>query len=61
MYGLSFYAGLDLFTRGKLSIAPSLEFNLGLTDTTLDLPFPAASNDTFWALTGERRASATAC
>ena len=51
MYGLSFYAGLDLFTRGRLSIAPSLEFNLGLTDTTLDLPFPPASNDTFWALT----------
>ena len=50
MYGLSFYAGLDLFTRGRLSIGPSLEFNLGLTDTSIDLQ-PTPSNDTFWALT----------
>ncbi len=51
MYGLSFYAGLDLFTRGRLSITPSLQFDLGLTDTSVDLPYPPASNDTFWALT----------
>ena len=51
MYGLSFYSGLDLFTKGKLSVTPSLQFDIGLTDTTLDLPFPPASNDTFWALT----------
>lgn len=51
MYGLSFYAGLDLLSKGRLSIVPSLEFNLGLTDTSVDLAFPPASKDTFWALT----------
>jgi len=51
MYGLSFYAGMDLLGKGRLSIVPSLELNLGLTDTTIDLPFPPASKDTFWALT----------
>jgi hypothetical protein len=52
MYGLSFYAGVDLFTRGRLSISPSLQFDLGLTDTTIDqVIYPPASNDTFWALT----------
>jgi hypothetical protein len=57
MYGLSFYAGLDVFSRGKLSITPSLEFNLGLSDTTVDqeiapgVIYPPASKDTFWALT----------
>jgi hypothetical protein len=51
MYGLSFYAGLNLISKGRLSIVPSLQFDLGLTDTTVDLPFPPASKDTFWALT----------
>ncbi len=57
MYGLSFYAGLDLFTRGKLSITPSLQFDMGLTDTTIDqeiapgVIYPPASKDTSWALT----------
>jgi hypothetical protein len=51
MYGLSFYAGLDLFSWGKLSIVPSLQFDLGLTDTTVDLAYPPASKDTSWALT----------
>jgi hypothetical protein len=57
MYGLSFYAGLDLPVKGRLSIVPSLEFNLGLTDTTVDqeiapsVIYPPASKDTFWALT----------
>jgi hypothetical protein len=51
MYGLSFYAGVDLFSRGRLSITPSLEFNLGLTDTSVDSMQPTPSNDTFWALT----------
>jgi hypothetical protein len=51
MYGLSFYAGMDLFSKGRLSIVPSLQFDLGLTDTTVDLPFPPASKDTSWSLT----------
>ena len=51
MYGLSFYTGLDLFRMGRFSVVPSLEFNLGLTDTTVNLAFPPPSKDTFWALT----------
>ncbi len=51
MYGLSFYAGLDLFTRGRLSVTPSLEFNMGLTDTSINAAQPTPSKDTSWALT----------
>jgi hypothetical protein len=51
MYGLSFYVGLDVLSRGRLTIVPSLKFDLGLTDTSTDLPFPPASKDTFWAFT----------
>jgi hypothetical protein len=51
MYGLSFYTGLDLFSWGKLSIVPSIQFDLGLSDTTVDMAFPPASKDTSWALT----------
>jgi hypothetical protein len=57
MYGLSFYAGLDLFTWGKISITPSLQFDMGLSDTTVDqeiapgVIYPPASKDTSWSLT----------
>jgi len=51
MYGLSFYAGLDLCGKGRLSVTPSLEFNLGLTDTSINAMQPTPSKDTFWALT----------
>jgi len=51
MYGLSFYAGLDLISKGRLSIVPSLQFDIGLTDASVDLAYPPASKDTFWALT----------
>lgn len=57
MYGLSFYAGLDLFGKGRLKVTPSLQFDIGLTDTTIDqeiapgVIYPPASKDTFWALT----------
>jgi hypothetical protein len=57
MYGLSFYAGLDLFTWGKLSVTPSLQFDMGLSDTTADqeiapgVIYPPASKDTSWSLT----------
>ena len=51
MYGLSFYVGLDVFTRGKLGIGPSLQFDVGLTDASIDAMQPTPSNDTFWALT----------
>lgn len=51
MYGLTFSAAVDLMSIGRLTIVPSLQFDLGLTDTSLDLPYPPASKDTFWALT----------
>ncbi len=57
MYGLSFYAGLDLFRWGKLSVTPSLQFDMGLSDTTVNqeiapgVIYPPASKDTSWALT----------
>jgi hypothetical protein len=51
MYGLSFYAGLDLWGKGRLSFTPSLEFNMGLTDTSINAKQPTPSKDTFWALT----------
>jgi hypothetical protein len=57
MYGLSFYAGLDLFSWGKLSVTPSLQFDMGLSDTTADqeiapgVIYPPASKDTSWSLT----------
>jgi hypothetical protein len=34
-----------------LSIGPSLQFDVGLTDTSIDAMQPTPSNDTFWALT----------
>lgn len=51
MYGLSFYAGMELWNWGKLSIVPSLQFDIGLTDTSIDAMQPTPSKDTFWALT----------
>lgn len=51
MYGLSFYAGLDFWGNGRLSFTPSVEFNMGLTDTSINAAQPTPSKDTFWALT----------
>jgi hypothetical protein len=51
MYGLSFYAGLNLCGKGRLSFTPSLEFDVGLTDTSINAKQPTPSKDTFWALT----------
>jgi hypothetical protein len=51
MYGLSLYAGLDLLSKGRISVVPSLQFDIGLTDTSIDSMQPTPSNDTFWYLT----------
>jgi len=52
MYGIRAYAGVDLFTKGKITISPGIQFDMGLTDATVDIPLfpPDVSKDTFWAL-----------
>jgi hypothetical protein len=51
MYGIRAYVGADLFIKGKISISPGIQFDIGLTDATVDLPLPEdTSKDTFWAL-----------
>jgi hypothetical protein len=49
-YGLHFCAGADFALKGKLSFSPSLQFDMGLTDTSVNNPLEAFK-DTFWALT----------
>lgn len=52
MYGIRAYVGVNLFTKGKISISPGIQFDMGLTDATVDIPLfpPDVSKDTFWAL-----------
>jgi hypothetical protein len=52
MYGIRAYVGIDLFTKGKISISPGIQFDMGLTDATVDIPLfpPDVSKDRFWAL-----------
>ena len=52
MYGIRAYVGANLFKRGKLSISPGIQFDMGLTDTSVDFPLfpPDTSKDIFWAL-----------
>jgi hypothetical protein len=53
-YGLHFTAGVDWDLGGGLSVAPALQFDMGLTDTTVNgdpAPLgPGKFNDTFWSL-----------
>ena len=50
-YGLRFAVGMDLLKKGKISIFPLIQFDIGLTDTSVDAAQPRPSKDTFWALT----------
>jgi hypothetical protein len=52
MYGIRGYVGVDLFKKGNLTISPGIQFDIGLTDATVDIPLfpPDVSKDTFWAL-----------
>jgi len=50
-YGLHFTAGADIALGGGLSLAPALQFDMGLTDTSVNSVQPVASKDTFWSLT----------
>jgi len=51
MFGLRFYVGAELMKKGKISIIPGIQFDMGLTDTSIDSVQPLPSKDTFWALT----------
>jgi hypothetical protein len=51
MWGLRLYAGTDVFTRGRISLIPGIQFDMGLTDISIDSVQPLPSKDTFWALT----------
>ena len=50
MYGLRAYAGMTVYEKDKLSVSPGIQFDLGLTDTSLSFPPIDTSKDTFWAL-----------
>ncbi len=51
MYGIRAYVGANLFKKGKLSISPGIQFDMGLTDTSVSIPPIDTSKDTFWAIT----------
>jgi hypothetical protein len=48
-YGLHFTAGADIALGGNLALAPAVQFDMGLTDTSVNTPF--SFKDTFWSLT----------
>jgi len=50
-YGLHFTAGTDIALGGSLIIAPALQFDMGLTDTTVNSTAAGNFKDTFWSLT----------
>lgn len=52
MYGIRAYVGANLFKKGNLTISPGIQFDIGLTDATVDQALfpPDVSKDTFWAL-----------
>ena len=50
-YGLHFTAGTDIALGGSLSIAPALQFDMGLSDTTVNGPIVGNFNDRIWGLT----------
>jgi hypothetical protein len=51
-YGLHFTAGADIALGGGFSLAPAIQFDMGLTDITKNTqPLPGTFNDTLWALT----------
>ena len=51
-YGLHFTAGADIALGSGISLAPALQFDMGLTDITKNTqPLPGTFKDTLWALT----------
>jgi hypothetical protein len=50
-YGLHFTAGPDIALGGNLAVSPALQFDMGLTDTSVNSPAAGSFKDTFWSLT----------
>ena len=50
-WGLHFTGGLDIAIGKNLFFSPSLQFDMGLTDTSVDVQPYDAFKDTFWSLT----------
>ena len=52
-YGLHITAGTDIALGGSLTLAPAIQFDMGLTDTSKPIPLPNGTDfkDTFWSLT----------
>jgi hypothetical protein len=50
-YGLHVTAGADISLGGSLTVAPALQFDMGLTDTTVNSAGAGNFKDTFWSLT----------
>lgn len=51
MWGLHLSGGLDIALGPNLFFSPSLQFDMGLTDTSVDMPPLDEFKDTFWSLT----------
>ena len=49
-YGLHFTAGADIDLGGNFSVSPALQFDMGLTDTSVNA-VAGPYKDTFWSLT----------
>jgi hypothetical protein len=50
-YGLHFTAGADIALGGGLALAPAVQFDMGLTDTSVNSAAAGNFKDTFWSLT----------
>lgn len=50
-YGLHFTAGADIALGGGLALAPAVQFDMGLTDTSVNSVAAGNFKDTFWSLT----------
>ena len=48
--GIHVTAGTDIALRGNLSLAPSLQFDMGLTDITVNNATQGSYKDTLWSL-----------
>ena len=51
-YGLHFTATADISLGSGLSLTPGIQFDMGLTDNTVDSAEYVPSKATFWSLTG---------
>lgn len=48
--GLHLAAGVDIPVMTGISISPAVQFDMGLTDVTIDSAQPSPSKDTLWSL-----------